>query len=140
MINASQIINRIIKPKYFLQLVHNSSGSFLFTNEWWESLVSSRCTCYIGLTHFWHNRKYKGKHVRLTNFVKCIAHLQLILFTTAIWKPLYVTGPGYLHTIYVLIIELQLTISNYRKYDNEIYMPYSQINKKAKTVYRTWIS
>ena len=54
----------------------------------------------------------------------------------------YVTGPAKIGHICTQILTLFLNFNlqyllKYKCYDNEIFMPYSQINKKAKKVYRT---
>ena len=55
---------------------------------------------------------------------------------------IYVTGPAKIGHIctqnFALFLKFNLQyLLKYKSYDNEIFMPYSHINKKARKVYRT---
>ena len=84
----------------------------------------------------WHGFKFPYTKIHLFHYS---TSLYIITYVT------FVTGPAIIGHIctqnLALILKFNLQyILKYKSYDNEIFLPYSQINKKANKVYRTWIS
>ena len=66
------------------------------------------------------------------------------IFSKEAWKEdfTYVTGPAKIGHIYTQYLALFLNFNlqyllKYKSYDHKLFMPYSQINRKAHKVYRT---
>ena len=60
-------------------------------------------------------------------------------------QTIYVTEPAKIKHICTQNLALFLNFNlqylmKYKYYDNEIFIPYSQINNKSNKIYRTWIS